>query len=47
MPPGPPSPPLSDGTVTLRPWREQDVEAIVSACSDDEIAWWLDQVPQP
>ncbi len=43
----PPSPPLSDGTVVLRPWHERDVAAIVSACSDDELAWWLDQVPQP
>jgi len=23
------------------------VPAIVSACREDEIAWWLDQVPQP
>lgn len=43
----PPSPPLSDGTVTLRPWREHDVPAIVDGCRDDEVAWWLDQVPQP
>ena len=44
---GPPSPPLSDGLVTLRPWIERDVPAIVSACNDQDIAWWLDQVPQP
>lgn len=44
---GPPSPPLSDGLITLRPWLERDVPAIVSACSDADIAWWLDQVPQP
>ena len=43
----PPSPPLSDGVLTLRPWLERDVDAIVSACRDDDIAWWLDQVPQP
>jgi RimJ/RimL family protein N-acetyltransferase len=43
----PPSPPLSDGIVVLRPWQERDVEAIMSACRDDEIAWWLDQIPQP
>jgi RimJ/RimL family protein N-acetyltransferase len=42
-----PSPPLSDGVVVLRPWHDRDVAAIVSACRDDEIAWWLDQVPQP
>jgi len=43
----PPSPPLSDGLVTLRPWIERDVAAIVGACNDHDIAWWLDQVPQP
>jgi RimJ/RimL family protein N-acetyltransferase len=43
----PPSPPLSDGVVVLRPWVERDVPAITSACRDDDIAWWLDQVPQP
>jgi RimJ/RimL family protein N-acetyltransferase len=47
MPVAPPSPPLTDGTVTLRPWLERDVPSIVDACRDDEIAWWLDQVPQP
>ena len=43
----PPSPALSDGVVTLRPWIERDVTAIADACRDQEIAWWLDQVPQP
>jgi RimJ/RimL family protein N-acetyltransferase len=43
----PPDPPLSDGVVTLRPWEERDAPEIVSACQDDEIALWLDQVPQP
>ena len=43
----PPSPPLSDGVIALRPWLERDVEAIMSACRDQDIAWWLDQVPQP
>src|SRR4051812_15320607 len=43
----PPDPPLSDGIVELRPWREDDVDAIVRACRDDDIARWLDQVPQP
>jgi RimJ/RimL family protein N-acetyltransferase len=43
----PPSPPLSDGVVTLRPWAEKDVRAIVTACRDEDIAWWLDQIPQP
>jgi RimJ/RimL family protein N-acetyltransferase len=43
----PPDPPLSDGFVTLRPWRERDAAAIAAACRDVEIARWLDQVPQP
>jgi RimJ/RimL family protein N-acetyltransferase len=43
----PPSPPLSDGVLVLRTWREPDVPALVEACRDDDIAWWLDQVPQP
>jgi RimJ/RimL family protein N-acetyltransferase len=43
----PPDPPLSDGVVTLRPWEERDAPEIVAACQDDEIARWLDQVPQP
>jgi RimJ/RimL family protein N-acetyltransferase len=43
----PPDPPLSDGIILLRPWQDEDVPAIVSACQDDEIARWLDQVPQP
>jgi len=43
----PPNPPLSDGVVLLRPWEERDVRAITTACRDDDIAWWLDQVPQP
>src|SRR5262245_53873349 len=42
-----PAQPLTDGVVALRPWRERDVPAIALACRDDEIAWWLDQVPQP
>ncbi len=36
---GPPAPALSDGLITLRPWLERDVPAIVSACNDQEIAW--------
>jgi len=43
----PPSPPLSDGVISLRPWLERDVTAIVAACNDEDIAWWLDGVPHP
>ena len=43
----PPDPPLSDGTVTLRPWNERDVDAIHAACQDEEIAYWLPTLPVP
>ena len=43
----PPDPSLQDGVVLLRPWTEQDVPAIAAACNEEEIALWLDQVPQP
>jgi RimJ/RimL family protein N-acetyltransferase len=44
----PPDPPLGDGVVVLRPWREDDAPAIVAAIDGDpEIAVWLDAVPQP
>ena len=46
-PTSPPDPPLSDGVVTLRPWTRDDVAAIAGACSDPDIARWLDAVPQP
>ena len=42
-----PEHPLTDGVVALRPWVEADVPAITSACRDGDIAWWLDQIPQP
>jgi RimJ/RimL family protein N-acetyltransferase len=49
MAPAPPQPPLADGVVTLRPWGEEgDVEAIVAACNDPQIATFLDRViPSP
>lgn len=44
----PPQPPLSDGLVTLRPWHLEDVPALVSIFNgDDELAYWIDRVPQP
>jgi RimJ/RimL family protein N-acetyltransferase len=33
--------------VTLRPWEDEDIPAITAACREEEIARWLDQVPQP
>jgi RimJ/RimL family protein N-acetyltransferase len=41
-----PDPPLGDGDLALRPWRPQDVPAIVAACQDPEIPKWT-LVPSP
>jgi len=44
----PPEPPLSDGVVSLRPWRADDAAELVDALDGDaEIARWLDSIPQP
>jgi RimJ/RimL family protein N-acetyltransferase len=44
----PPKPPLSDGVVTLRAWRTEDVPALVTICNgDEEMSYWLDRLPQP
>src|SRR3989442_8087629 len=43
-----PDPPLSDGLVTLRPWAEWDVDALVAGLDGDpEISKWLELIPQP
>lgn len=42
----PPSPPRSDGVVTLRRWQRSDAADVARACSDAEIARWL-PVPVP
>jgi RimJ/RimL family protein N-acetyltransferase len=43
-----PDPPLSDGVVTLRPWADEDVEALAAALDgDSEISKWLELIPQP
>jgi RimJ/RimL family protein N-acetyltransferase len=43
-----PDPPLSDGVVTLRPWRTDDIPALVECLDgDEEIVRWLEMVPQP
>ena len=41
-----PDPPLNDGTLTLRPWRDDDVPALVAAANDPEIPRWT-SVPSP
>jgi [ribosomal protein S5]-alanine N-acetyltransferase len=42
-----PPEPLTDGVVTLRPWRRDDAAAIVAAFADPDSAYWMHQVPQP
>jgi RimJ/RimL family protein N-acetyltransferase/nitrite reductase/ring-hydroxylating ferredoxin subunit len=43
----PPNPPLSDGVITLRPYRADDASAITSACQDPEIQRWVPIIPVP
>lgn len=38
---------LRDGNLTLRPWTEADVPALVVACNDPEIAHWIPLIPTP
>jgi RimJ/RimL family protein N-acetyltransferase len=38
---------LRDGDLVLRPWTEDDVEALVVAISDSEIAYWIPLIPSP
>ena len=41
-------PPLSDGVIALRSWVAADAPAIVDCCDgDEELAGWLDRLPQP
>lgn len=39
-------PVLNNGFVTLRPWRENDLDEIVAMCQDAEIVRWT-RVPSP
>ena len=41
-----PDPPLSDGVITLRAHRPDDVDALVAICQDPAIPRWT-RVPQP
>lgn len=44
----PPTRPLTDGVVTVRPWREEDVEPLVAALDGDpDVSRWLELIPQP
>jgi RimJ/RimL family protein N-acetyltransferase len=38
---------MRDGTLELRPWREEDVPAIHAACQDPEIQRWIPLIPRP
>jgi RimJ/RimL family protein N-acetyltransferase len=38
---------LSDGVVTLRPWRLDDLPALVEACNDETLHHWLPMIPYP
>jgi RimJ/RimL family protein N-acetyltransferase len=42
----PPDPPLTDGVVTLRAWRDTDTESIVRMMDEPEIARWT-RAPSP
>ena len=38
----------SDGVVAVRPWSRDDVGALIDCLDgDEEVASWLDQIPQP
>lgn len=41
-----PDPPLSDGTVALRPWGPEDVPWLAAACQDPEVPRWT-AIPAP
>jgi len=42
-----PEPPLSDGVVRLRPWTDADLDFVVAACQDPEIARFSPVIPVP
>jgi RimJ/RimL family protein N-acetyltransferase len=38
---------LRDGDLVLRPWTEDDVDAMVAGCDDPEVARWIPTIPHP
>jgi RimJ/RimL family protein N-acetyltransferase len=38
---------LRDDDLVLRPWSEEDIPALVSACNDSEITRWIPVIPSP
>ncbi|MEA2449009.1 MAG: hypothetical protein QOG63_941 [Thermoleophilaceae bacterium] len=43
----PPDPPLTDGTVSLRAFRDSDAGALAVMMDDPEIARWVASIPRP
>ena len=41
-----PDPPLGQGSIALRPWRDSDLETMVAICSDPDVARFT-RVPDP
>jgi RimJ/RimL family protein N-acetyltransferase len=37
---------LRDGSLLLRPWREEDAQAVFEACQDPEIPRWMPMIPR-
>jgi RimJ/RimL family protein N-acetyltransferase len=38
---------LRDDVIRLRPWRMEDAPAVVAACQDPAISYWIPWVPSP
>jgi len=38
---------LRDGDLVLRPWTEDDVDAMVAGCNDPDVARWIPTIPHP
>jgi RimJ/RimL family protein N-acetyltransferase len=38
---------LRDGNLVLRPWTEDDVDAMVAGCNDTEVSRWIPTIPHP
>lgn len=42
-----PDPPLTDGVITLRTWRGDDLSFVVAACQDPEVSRYSPAIPFP
>ncbi len=38
---------LTDGVVTLRPWRMDDAPSVAAACNEPSLSQWLPMIPFP